>query len=371
MLIVLILEVPMRRHEIAVIRGDGIGPELVAAALAVLTAVAEPAGVELVLTEVDAGADAYRRTGVACSAQDLELMRTGVEATLKGPVGLPGVRFPDGTEAGLLGGILRTGLDAYANVRPVLALPGVAPVLARAGHIDYVLVRENTEGLYASRGKGVGNRWAVSDSLMTTREGTLRVCRRAFEIARSRNGAPADGVRRVTCVDKSNVLRSHALFREVFTEVAQSYPDVTTEFLYADAAAQALVLRPGEFDVLVMENFLGDVLSDLGGATIGGISLCPSGNVGDGAAYFEPIHGSAPSIAGRGLANPVGQILAAAMMLDHLGHHGPAADVRTAVATALATGAAVIEADGSARGGAEAVADAVVQHLPAPARQAS
>jgi isocitrate/isopropylmalate dehydrogenase len=371
MLIVLILEAPMQRHEIAVIRGDGIGPELVTAALSVLREVVRRAGIEFAIIEVDAGADTYRRTGVACAPADLDLMRTRVAATLKGPVGLPGVRLPDGTEAGLFGGILRTGLDTYANVRPVLALPGVAPVLARAGHVDYVLVRENTEGLYASRGKGVGNRWAVSDALMTTREGTLRVCRRAFEIARSRFGAPADGVSRVTCVDKSNVLRSHALFREVFTEVAQSYPDIATEYLYADAAAQALVLRPGEFDVLVMENFLGDVLSDLGGATIGGISLCPSGNVGDGAAYFEPIHGSAPSIAGRGLANPVGQILAAAMMLDHLGHPGPAADVRRAVTAALASGAAVIEPDGSARGGATAVAEAVTAHLPTPASQPS
>ena len=355
----------MPRHEIAVIRGDGIGPELVEAALTVLTAVADRAGLEFALTEVDAGADAYRRTGVACSPQDLELMRTGVEATLKGPVGLPDVRLPDGTEAGLLGGVLRTGLDAYANVRPVLALPGIEPVLARSGHIDYVLVRENTEGLYASRGKGVGNRWAVADTTMTTREGTLRVCRRAFEIARTRTGAPADGVRRVTCVDKSNVLRSHALFREIFAEVAAAYPEIATEYLYADAAAQALVLRPGEFDVLVMENLLGDVLSDLGGATTGGISLCPSGNIGDGAAYFEPIHGSAPSIAGRGLANPVGQILAAAMMLDHLGHRRPAADVRAAVTAALAAGKARIGADGSARGGPGAIADAVVEHLPA------
>jgi isocitrate/isopropylmalate dehydrogenase len=355
----------MPRHEIAVIRGDGIGPELVAAALTVLSEVAGRAGLEFALTEVDAGADTYRRTGVACSPEDLELMRTGVEATLKGPVGLPDVRMPDGTEAGLLGGILRTGLDAYANVRPVLALPGVEPVLSGARHIDYVLVRENTEGLYASRGKGVGNRWAVADTLMTTREGTLRVCRRAFEIARARSGAPADGVRRVTCVDKSNVLRSHVLFREVFTEVAADYPDVTAEYLYADAAAQALVLRPAEFDVLVMENLLGDVLSDLGGATIGGISLCPSGNIGDTAAYFEPIHGSAPSIAGRGLANPVGQILAAAMMLDHLGHQQSATDVRAAVTTALAAGDARIAPDGSARGGPAAIADAVVKHLPA------
>ena len=339
----------MGAHRIALIRGDGIGPELIDAALTVLAAVTG----ELEYVEVDAGADTYRRTGVACAPEDVELMRSGVDATLKGPVGLPDVRFPDGTEAGVLGGVLRTGLDLYANVRPVLLLPGVSSALAEPGEIDYTIVRENTEGLYASRGKGVGNRWAVSDTLMTTREGTARVCRHAFERAR----------RKVTCVDKSNVLRSHALFREVFREVAGDFPHIETEFVYADAAAQALVLRPQEFDVLVMENFLGDILSDLGGATVGGISLCPAGNIGDHGAYFEPIHGSAPSIAGRGLANPVGQILAAAMMLDHLGRGSDGDRVRRAVTRALAEGAVRIGHDGSAEGGPAAVAAAVASFV--------
>jgi isocitrate/isopropylmalate dehydrogenase len=357
----------VERLRVALIRGDGIGPELVDAALRVLQAVGEADGLELEYTEVNAGARAYRETGTACAPEDVELMRTGVDATLKGPVGLPDVCHPDGTEAGLLGGILRTGLQVYANVRPVLQLPGVQGRLVghEPGSIDYVIVRENTEGLYASRGKGVGNQWAVADTMIVTREGTLRVCRRAFEIARTRAGAPADGVRRVTCVDKSNVLRSHALFREIFFEVAAEYPDVETETVYADAAAQALVLDPGRFDVLVMENFLGDVLSDLGGGTIGGISLCPSGNIGDDCAYFEPIHGSAPAIAGRGLANPTGQILAAAMMLEHVGHADSAAGLRRAVASALESGDARIAEDGSAASGPEAIADAVVGHLAA------
>ncbi|MFD4253420.1 isocitrate/isopropylmalate dehydrogenase family protein [Amycolatopsis thermoflava] len=352
----------MRTHRIALIRGDGIGPELVEAAVAVLGAVAGQ-DYRLDYVEVDAGADTYRRTGTACSAENLELLRTGVDATLKGPVGLPDVRLPDGTEAGLLGGVLRVGLDLFANIRPVTLLPGVTSALAgrAAGDIDYVIVRENTEGLYASRGKGVGNRWAVSDTLMTTREGTLRVCRRAFELARERGKSGKSGT--VTCVDKSNVLRSHALFRDVFREVAQDYPDIGTEFLYADAAAQALVLRPHEFDVLVMENFLGDVLSDLGGATVGGISVCPSGNLGERVAYFEPIHGSAPDLAGRGLANPVGQILAAALMLDHLGHHRDGARIRRALDTALASGRVRITAEGAAVGGPAAVADALVSLL--------
>ncbi len=165
----------MERLRIALIRGDGIGPELVDAALRVLEAVGETDGLEFAYTEVNAGAGAYRETGTACAPEDVELMCTGVDATLKGPVGLPDVRHPDGTEVGLLGGILRTGLQVYANVRPVLQLPGVQGRLVghEPGSIDYVIVRENTEGLYASRGKGVGNRWAVADTMIVTREGTL------------------------------------------------------------------------------------------------------------------------------------------------------------------------------------------------------
>ncbi|WP_232212945.1 isocitrate/isopropylmalate dehydrogenase family protein [Saccharomonospora saliphila] len=374
---------PVRHRRIGVIPGDGIGPEIVAATLSVLevltTRMATPFALDVV--EIDAGADTYRRTGEACSPEDLRRVREDVEATLKGPVGLPEVRTPDGVEAGVLGGVLRTGLDTYANVRPVRLLPGVDSALSpsrarspggwrgqgRAGPadsaIDYVLVRENTEGLYASRGKGVGNRWAVSDTLLTTREGSLRVARRAFELAARRSGAPADGVRRVTCVDKSNVLRSHALFREMVTEAAAGYPDVELEYRYADAAAQDLVLRPGHFDVLVTENFLGDVLSDLGGATVGGIGLCPAGNIGDGPAYFEPVHGSAPELAGQERANPVGQLLAAGMLLDHLGHDDAARRLEETVASVLDTGGVRVAADGTVPGGARAVADAVIAAL--------
>jgi 3-isopropylmalate dehydrogenase len=358
---------PVQSYEIAVIRGDGIGPELIDAALAVLGAVSASAGFAMHYTEIDAGADTYRRTGVACAPQDLDFIRSKAAATLKGPVGLPEVRHDDGTEAGLLGGILRIGLDAYANVRPALLLPGISSPLAdiTSGGIDYVIVRENTEGLYASRGKGVGNRWAVSDTTIATREGTLRICRHAFALAAARTGGPR-GRSRVTCVDKSNVLRSHALFRDIFGEVAAEFPDIETETLYADAAAQALVVRPGDFDVLVMENLLGDILSDLAGATVGGISLCGSGNIGGTTAYFEPIHGSAPSIAGRHLANPIGQILSAAMMLDHLGHRPEGDIVRSAVAGALASGEVRVAADGSVEGGPAAAGQAIAQRVSQP-----
>jgi isocitrate/isopropylmalate dehydrogenase len=352
-----------RSYPIAVITGDGIGPELVEAALAVLEVATAQHGITLHKTFLDGGAAAYQRDGTALSTDAVEAVRTSA-ATLKGPVGLPEVRMPDGTEAGLLGGILRNGLDLYANVRPIRLLPGVESKLrVEAGAIDYVIVRENTEGLYASRGKGVGNAHAMADTLLITRPGVERVARRAFEIARSRAGAPADGVRRVTCIDKANVLRSMYLFRTVFRQVAAEYADVEAECLYVDAAAQALVLQPEHFDVIVTESMFGDILSDLGGATVGGVAFCPGGNIGDECAYFEPIHGSAPSIAGQDRANPVSQILASAMMLDYLGESAAGDAVRAAVATAAAAGQTRVDHTGAAIDGTRAVTEAVVAQL--------
>ncbi|MDE2765233.1 MAG: isocitrate/isopropylmalate family dehydrogenase [Chloroflexota bacterium] len=351
-----------RTHRVALIEGDGIGPELVAGALAVLEAAqARVGGFRVELERLEGGAGLYRREGRNLSEQSLQTVRES-DALLKGPTGLPDVRRPDGTEAGSLGGVLRTGLDVYANVRPVKLLPGVESALKlRPGDVDYVIVRENTEGLYLSRGKGVGNEQAMADTLMVTRTGTERVARFAFDLARKRSGAPSDGVRRVTCVDKSNVLASYAFFRRVFDEVGEEYPDVEKQHLYGDAAAQALVMRPSTFDVLVMENFLGDVLSDLGGGTVGGIGLCPSANAGDGRAYFEPIHGSAPDIAGQDRANPISQILATAMMLDYLGEAEASEAVWRAVWRALETGALRIGANGQPDGGTRRAAQAVAE----------
>jgi isocitrate/isopropylmalate dehydrogenase len=355
-----------RSYPVAVIPGDGIGPELTDAALTVLSAAADGFGFHLELTELSGGARAYQRDGTAMTPEAVDAVRRA-RATLKGPVGLPDVRLPDGTEAGLLGGVLRNGLDLYANVRPVELLPGITSRLrAEPGSIDYVIVRENTEGLYLARGRGTGNSRAMTDTLLVTREGCERIARFAFELARRRHGAPADRVRRVTLVDKANVLASMYFFRQVFLEVAEGYPDISAECLYVDAAAQALVMRPEEFDVLVTENMFGDILSDLGGGTVGGIAMCPSGNIGDAAAYFEPIHGSAPSLAGRAVANPLGQILAGAMLLDHLGESAAGDGVRAAVRAGLAGGAVVINPDGTARGGAAAVGGAVAGLLPAP-----
>ena len=354
----------MKTYKVIVIPGDGIGPELVETAVGVLTALQEQdGGFRLDLEYHEAGAAFYQKTGEAMSKETLEACR-GADSALKGPVGHPDVRTPQGIEAGILGGILRRSLDLYANPRPIKLWPGVeAPLKAKPGEIDYVIVRENTEGLYASRDLGVGNDWAMTDTLFMTRPGVERVVRFSFELARKRNGAPRDGVRRVTCVDKSNVLRTFAFFRRIFYEVGEEYPDVQSEHIYSDAAAQALVMAPDRFDVLVTENFVGDILSDLGGGTVGGVGMCPSGNIGDSLSYFEPIHGSAPDIAGKGVANPLSQILSAAMMLEWLGETQGGQRINAAIWRALESGQLVIQANGCPVGGTRAAGEAVIQNL--------
>ena len=349
---------------IALIRGDGIGPELMNSALEVLHAVANRFDLVLALTDEQGGAATYAEHGEPLLPGALERLRSDYDAILKAPVGLPGVRRPDGTEGGLLGGVLRTGLQTYANIRPIRLLHGVrTPVTHPPGSIDYVLVRENTEGLYLSRGIGIVTESAACDQLLVTRDGCERVARAAFRIAQQRSGAPLDGVRRVTCVDKSNVLRTFAFFRAVVESVAPEFPDVELDYRYADAAAHDMVADPGHFDVVLTENFLGDVLSDLGAATVGGLGMCGSGNIGDRAAYFEPIHGTAPAIAGQGLANPTSQILSAAYLLRHLGLEEPARRVESAVENAYADGEIVLLPSGQPKGGTRSVTAAVVTRI--------
>ncbi len=354
----------MRDYRVIVIAGDGIGPEVTGAALAVLETVQAQHGFRLVLEAHDAGAGHYRATGRAMDDATLAACRSA-DGVIKGPVGDPTVRAPDGTEAGTLGGILRPGLDAYANLRPVRLYPGVTSALrdADAGAIDYLIVRENTEGLYASRGKGAVSDDGVTDFMTMSRAGIARVVRKAFALCAQRTGAPADGARRVTCVDKANVLRGFALFREIFDAAAAAHAGIAANHLYADAAAAALIERPQTFDVLVMENFIGDILSDLGAATVGGLGMCPSGNIGDASAYFEPIHGSAPGIAGQDRANPIATILSAAMLLDWLGEGAAAARIREAVERALATGGITLLRDGSVAQGTKGAATAVIAAL--------
>ena len=357
----------MKTYTIVVLKGDGIGPEVIDAALQVLEAVERREGsFRLDCHFYPAGAEYYRQTGMNLSPETFAACQAA-DAILKGPMGLPEVRNPDGTEAGILGGVLRKGLDLYANVRPVFLFPGVTSALAGkgSGDINYTIVRENTEGAYFSRGQGEVTREGVKDTISITRGSTERIARFAFELARKRLGAPQDGVKRVTCVDKSNVLRSFVLFRQVFREVGEAYPDIEKDYLYADAAAQALVLWPERFDVLVCENFLGDILSDLGAATVGGLGFCPGANLGEERAVFETTHGSAPSLAGKDKANPTAAILAGAMLLEWLGEEKAGKRVVTAVESALREGVVRIDRDGCPVEGTQRAAEAVIKRIQA------
>ena len=318
-------------------------------------------GFSLKLEEYEAGAGAYQKYGDNLPPESLAGCKQA-DAIFKGPAGLPGVRLPDGTEAGVLGGRFRNGLDLYVNLRPIKLYPNIPTALAhrQPGDIDWVMVRENTEGLYASRGNGIvaNTGQAATDTLMITRTGTERIVRYAFEEARRRNGK-----KRVACVDKSNVLRSFAFFRRIFKEIAVNYPDIDTDFLYVDAAAQALVMEPDRFDVLVTENLFGDILSDLGGATVGGIGVCAAANIGDNHAYFEPIHGSAPALAGKGIANPLSAILAGGLMLNYLRQAAAAAAIERRSKPRLQSGDIKLLPDGSAATGTQAVAEAIIGKL--------
>jgi 3-isopropylmalate dehydrogenase len=351
---------------IAVLPGDGIGVEVTAEAVKVLRAAARAGGFGLRLESHECGAACYRRTG-----EDLPraTLRAAAEANavLLGAMGHPDVRKPDGTE--LTPQItLRVLLDLYAGVRPCKLYPGARSPLAgaRPGGIDLVIVREQTEGLFASQTGGVVLRDEVAtDTLVMTRPGVRRVCAFAFDLARRRRREGPAAVRKVTCVDKANVFKSFAFFRRVFDEVAAEHPDVRREHTYIDAQALYLVQRPGDFDVLVTENLLGDILSDLAAGLVGGMGMAPSADVGERHAVFQPAHGTAPDIAGRGLANPVAAVLSAGMLLEWLGRrHDQSAlgeaggRVERAVARVLAEGK-VLPADQGGTGATAEVGDAV------------
>ena len=310
----------MKSYEIAVVQGDGIGPEVCTAAMDVLRQTIGSNRLNFV--EYPAGAQHYLETGSAFPEPTFEACRDA-DAVLHGAAGIPGVTHPDGTEAGLDFGLqLRFRLDLYANIRPIKLHKGVVSPLRKfePGQIDYIVLRENTEGLYAARGAGVLIRGELAaDTMVITRKGTERIVRRAFELSRARSGAPRDGKRRVTCCDKANVLRSYAFFREIAVEVSKEYPDIELDFALMDAMTVHLVNRPDFYDVIVTENMFGDIISDLGAATIGSMGMSPTAEVGDNNGFFQAAHGSAPDIAGQGVANPLGTILAGAMMLDWLG----------------------------------------------------
>lgn len=311
----------MRTYEIAVVDGDGIGREVCQSALSVVKACPGLADA-FRFSAYSAGAEEYRRSGTAYPDETFQGCRKA-DAILHGATGIPGVTYPDGTETGIEFGLqTRFRLDLYANVRPIKLRPGVESRLRdrKAGDIDYVIIRENTEGMYAARGSGVVLRDETAvDSLVVTRKGIERISRFAFELARTRSGAPSDGKKRVTLCDKANVLRSYAFFRKVFNEVAEQYPDIEADYAYADAMTCHLIERPEFYDVIVTENMFGDIISDLAAVTVGSMGMSPSSELGDSHGFFQAAHGSAPTIAGQNIANPYGTILSAASMLQWLG----------------------------------------------------
>ncbi|MFQ6077093.1 MAG: isocitrate/isopropylmalate dehydrogenase family protein, partial [Candidatus Bathyarchaeia archaeon] len=312
-----------RRYKVVVLPGDGIGREVVPEAVKILKAVEEfVAGLELSFEEYECGFEYYKKSGEPWSEEAYSACRES-DAILYGAVGLPGVRGLE--QIVYMHRHLRTDLDLYANIRPVKLRENVRCPLAgkRAGDIDLVIVRENTEDLYAPI-RGSLTRADVEevalDVKMVTRKGSERVIRQAFELCRGRGrGAPADGKRRMTCVDKSSWLYADKLFRSAFEKVAECYSDVEREHVIVDVAAMMMTQDPRRFDLIVTPDIYGDILSGIVIAQIGGLGMAPSGNIGEGHAIFEPVHGTAPDIAGRGIANPVAMILSAGLMLEWLG----------------------------------------------------
>ena len=311
-------------HRIAVIPGDGIGPEVIAAARLVL----EATGLPLEMREYPAGDDCLTQRGVALPEETLRAAKEA-EAVLFGAAG-------DTAAEVILR--LRAELETWVNLRPARALAGVECLYPQA---DLVIVRENTECLY----RGLESRLTpevVTATRLITAGASRRIARFAFDYARRQ------GYRRVTAVHKANVLRqSDGLFLDCCREAARNHPDIDYQEVLVDAAAMYLVQDPERFQVMVTTNLFGDILSDLAAGLIGGLGLCPSANLGDRHALFEPVHGSAPDIAGQGRANPAAAIMCAAMMLAHLGHRHQAEAVHQALAAAVAEGQTTPDLGGS------------------------
>lgn len=319
---------------IAVIPGDGIGPEVVREAVGVLRHLQETNGLELQFVDFDWGAEKFLRDGVTLPPGALEMLTAEFDAILAGAFGDPRVPSNKHAEDILLG--MRRGLDLYINLRPVRLLNNrLTPLLNRTtSDIDFVVFRENTEGAYCGAGgflkHGTADEIALQDEV-NTRRGVERIIVAAFEYAR------ANGRKRVTMADKSNVQRFGGdLWQRVFKEVAAGYTEVTANHQYVDAMAMYMVLDPSQYEVIVSNNLFGDILTDLGAAIQGGLGLAASGNIHPGkVSLFEPVHGSAPPLAGKGIANPIGAILTSAMMLEYLGFQTLSNEIEEAVRGAI------------------------------------
>jgi 3-isopropylmalate dehydrogenase len=343
---------------LAVIPGDGIGPEVVGEALKALDAATAGADVAFERSHFSLGAARYLETGDVLTDDDLDAIK-GHDAILLGAVGgVPGDPRLAGAniERGLLLK-LRFELDHYVNLRPSVLYPGVASPLADPGEVDFVVVREGTEGPYVGNGGAirVGTPAEVANEVsVNTAYGVERVVRYAFAAASARPK------KKLTLVHKTNVLVfAGSLWKRQVDAVAAEFPDVAVDYLHVDAATIFLVTDPARFDVIVTDNLFGDILTDLAGAISGGIGLAASGNINPDGRFpsmFEPVHGSAPDIAGKGIADPTAAILSVALLLDHLGHAGPAERVRHAVAADIAE-------RGDARRSTSEIGDAIAARI--------
>ena len=331
---------------IAIIPGDGIGIEVTREAVRVLETVRERCGVEIAMQHFDWGAEKYLREGVTMPEGSLEMFERDFDAILTGAFGDP--RVPSNKHAAdiLLG--LRFGLDLYINLRPVRLLHDrFTPLKGRVrAEIDFVVFRENTEGAYVNAGgvfkRGTPDEIATQEEI-NTRRGVERIIRAAFEYARQNQR------RRVTLADKSNVLTyGHELWRRVFKIVATEYPGIEANAQYVDAMTMFMVLDPGQYDVIVTNNMFGDIITDLGAGLQGGLGVAASANLHPGrVSLFEPVHGSAPDKAGRGLANPIGAIATVGLMLDYLGFQAAARSLERAIEAACEAGEVTADLGGN------------------------
>jgi 3-isopropylmalate dehydrogenase len=345
---------------IAVIPGDGIGKDVTAEAVKVVRAVAKASGKAIDLQHVPWSADHFLATGETIPADGYRMLRDEFAAIFVGALGDP--RVPDNRHARdiLLG--TRFELDLYVNYRPVRLLDDRLSPLKNRGRqdINFVVFRENTEGVYVSIGgrfkAGTDDEVAVQEEINTFK-GVNRIIRYAFEYAK------ANGLTRVCMADKSNAMQhGHALWQRVFKDVALGYPGIVATHLYIDALAMFLVKDPGQFQVIVTNNLFGDIVTDIGGALQGGLGMAASGNIHPGrTSLFEPVHGSAPPLAGKNIANPMGAILSAALMLETLGWNAEAAAIETAVERAVHGGRTTADIGGTL--GTREVGDAVVSLL--------
>lgn len=340
-----------KNYEIAVLKGDGIGPEVIDSAITVLEATTRLYGLSFQYQDIDAGAGRYQRTGESISPADLSSIGT-MDAILLGAMGLPDVRKPDGTEVAPQID-LREQYGLFAGLRPAKLYTGV-PGPLRSTMVDMLVIRESTEGMFAGRHDKIDpSNTIVSDRMTITRATSEKLFTLAFDQARQRRARGSRG--HVTLVDKANVLRSNAFMRKIFDEVAERNPDIPTARLYVDAASMMFVTQPERFDVVVTENLFGDIISEIAAGVVGGLGVAPSADLSETHGVFQPSHGTAPDIAGKGIANPVATILSAAMMLEWLGRRHAdevclrAADtVSGATAKVLATGPRTRDVGGTA-----------------------